>query len=92
MSMKLKRSTVDDVKNRFEYLKKKKNEEKKEYSLSERLQDAAEEEIKMAAYNTQVYNLIKFFQNFFLKCLVFRSEKKEKTENVKKMIRPDNRN
>jgi len=54
MSMKLKRSTVDDVKARFEYLKEKKNEARKEYSLSERLADAKEEEEKMVAYTSQV--------------------------------------
>ena len=54
MSMKLKRSTVDDVKARFEFLKNKRAEAKKEYSLSERLQDAKEEEEKMAAYSSQV--------------------------------------
>ena len=52
--MKLKRSTVDDVKARFEFLKNKRSEAKKEYSLSERLQDAKEEEEKMAAYSSQV--------------------------------------
>ena len=56
MSMKLKRSTVDDVKARFEFLKNKRAEAKKEYSLSERLQDAKEEEEKMAAYSSQVKN------------------------------------
>jgi len=54
MSMKLKKSTVDDVKARFEFLKQKKTQEKKEYSLSERLQDAKEEEEKMQAYSSQV--------------------------------------
>lgn len=54
MSMKLKRSTVEDVKDRFKFLKEKKNEQKKEYSLTERLADAKEEEEKMVAYNSQV--------------------------------------
>lgn len=54
MSMKLKKSTVEDVKARFEFLKEKKKQEKKEYSLSERLEDAKEEEEKMQAYTQQV--------------------------------------
>lgn len=58
MSMKLKRSTVDDVKARFDFLKEKRNQEKKEYSLSERLADAKEEEEKMVAYSSQVFTVI----------------------------------
>ena len=57
MSMKLKKSTVEDVKARFEFLKEKKKQEKKEYSLSERLEDAKEEEEKMQAYTQQVSKL-----------------------------------
>ena len=69
MSMNLKRSTVEDVKNRyllnitvlvyfqsdcsFKMHKEKKVVEKKEYSLAERLADAAEEEERMAAYSQQ---------------------------------------
>ena len=68
--MNLKRSTVEDVKNRyllditvlvyltqsdcsFKMHKEKKVVEKKEYSLAERLADAAEEEERMAAYSQQ---------------------------------------
>jgi len=54
MSMNLTRSTVEDVKNRFKMHKEKKVVEKKEYSLAERLADAAEEEERMAAYSVQV--------------------------------------
>ena len=54
MSMKLKRSTVEDVKARFELNKKKREEQKKEYSLKERLQDAKEEQERMASYSAQV--------------------------------------
>lgn len=54
MSMNLKRSTVDDVKARFKYLKEKKVVEKKEYSLAERLADAHEEEERMQVYTQQV--------------------------------------
>ena len=57
MSMKLEKSTVEDVKARFEMFKKKKKEQKKEYSLQERLQDAKEEQERMAAYSTQVRSL-----------------------------------
>ena len=55
MSMKLKRSTVEDVKARFELNKKKREEKQKEYSLKERLQDAKEEQERMAAYTSQVF-------------------------------------
>ena len=54
MSMKLKRSTVDDVKARFELNKQKRQEKVKEYSLKERLQDAKEEQERMTAYSSQV--------------------------------------
>ena len=54
MSMKLKKSTVEDVKARFELLKKKKQEEKKEYSLAERLKDAKEEQERMQSYTKDV--------------------------------------
>ena len=54
MSMKLKRSTVDDVKARFEFNKQKRQEKVKEYSLKERLQDAKEEQERMTAYSSQV--------------------------------------
>jgi len=47
--MKLERSTVEDVKARFEMFKNKKKEKIKEYSLQERLQDAKEEQERMAA-------------------------------------------
>ena len=65
MSMKLKKSTVEDVKARFEFLKEKKKQEKKEYSLSERLEDAKEEEEKMQAYTQQVSKKI-FYKLKFL--------------------------
>lgn len=55
MSMKLKRSTVEDVKARFELNKRKREEKQKEYSLKERLQDAKEEQERMAAYTSQVF-------------------------------------
>merc|ERR1711937_5227 len=54
MSMKLKKSTVEDVKARFELNKQKRQEKVKEYSLKERLQDAKEEQERMAAYSSQV--------------------------------------
>ena len=58
MSMKLKKSTVEDVKARFELLKKKKQEEKKEYSLAERLKDAKEEQERMQSYTKDVSFII----------------------------------
>ena len=41
--MKVERSTVDQVKQRFEILKKKKEEKNKEYDLVERIQEIKEE-------------------------------------------------
>lgn len=43
MSMKIERSSVEQVKQRFEMLKKKQEEKKKEYDLSERIQELKEE-------------------------------------------------
>lgn len=43
MSMKIERSSVDDVKRRFELLKKKKEEKGKDYDLTERIQELKEE-------------------------------------------------
>ncbi len=43
MSMKVERSSVDQVKKRFELLKKKKEEKTKEYDLTERIQELKEE-------------------------------------------------
>lgn len=43
MSMKIERSTLDQVKNRFELLKQKKNEQKKKYDLDKRVQELQEE-------------------------------------------------
>ena len=52
MSMKVERSTVDQVKQRFEVLKKKKEEKNKEYDLVERIQEIKEEvdKIKICSY------------------------------------------
>ena len=43
MSMKIERSSVDQVRQRFELLKKKKEEKKKDYDLTERIQELKEE-------------------------------------------------
>lgn len=43
MSMKIERSTLDQVKQRFEVLKQKKTEQKKKYDLDKRLQELQEE-------------------------------------------------
>lgn len=43
MSMKVERSSVEQVKKRFEALKKKKEEKTKEYDLTERIQELKEE-------------------------------------------------
>ena len=72
MSMKLKRSTVEDVKARFELNKQKRQEKVKEYSLKERLQDAKEEQERMAAYSSQVsYSQFLRFKFLKLDCCFF---------------------
>lgn len=43
MSMKIERSSLDQVKQRFAQNKQKKNEEKKKYDLEKRLQELEEE-------------------------------------------------
>jgi U4/U6.U5 tri-snRNP component SNU23 len=47
--MKVERSSVEQVKKRFEALKKKKEEKTKEYDLSERIQELKEEVKKCRA-------------------------------------------
>ncbi len=46
MSMKIERSTLDEVKKRFELNKKKKEESKKEFNFEDRMKELKEEEIK----------------------------------------------
>lgn len=76
--MKLKRSTVDDVKARFEFNKQKRQEKVKEYSLKERLQDAKEEQERMTAYSSQV-SCIQLTKN----CPEYKvRQKKNKTNSV----------
>ena len=50
MSMKVERSSVDQVKQRFEMLKRKKEEKNKEYDLSERILEV-KEEVKKVIFN-----------------------------------------
>lgn len=47
MSMKVERSSVEQVRQRFEALKKKKDEKTKEYDLTERIQELKEEVLKL---------------------------------------------
>uniref|UniRef100_A0A914VXL0 Matrin-type domain-containing protein n=1 Tax=Plectus sambesii TaxID=2011161 RepID=A0A914VXL0_9BILA len=53
MSMKVKRSTLDDVRERFAVKKQEKEQAKKEYDLKERLVEVREEEQRMAEYRRQ---------------------------------------
>lgn len=53
MSMKVERSTVDQVRQRFEILKKKKEEKSKEYDIVERIQEVKEEEEKLREYRRE---------------------------------------
>ncbi|CAH8542773.1 unnamed protein product [Dicrocoelium dendriticum] len=53
MSMRIKRSTLEDVKERFQLHQQKKEEKAQEYSLDERMKQIAEEEEKMRAYRNE---------------------------------------
>ncbi|XP_061165021.1 zinc finger matrin-type protein 2-like [Saccostrea echinata] len=53
MSMKIERSSLDQVKKRFEMNKKKMEEKKKEYDFEERLKELKEEEEKQKAYKKE---------------------------------------
>ncbi|VDK63887.1 unnamed protein product [Anisakis simplex] len=50
MSMKIKRSTLDDVRKRFSYKKAEAEVKKKEYDIQERMEEIKEEEARMADY------------------------------------------
>lgn len=53
MTMKVKKSTLDDVKARFELLKKQKDEKKKEYDVQERMKELKEEEDRLKEYRRE---------------------------------------
>lgn len=53
MSMRIKRSTLDEVKSRFSMHKKAQEQKAQEYSLDERMKQIAEEEEKMKAYRRE---------------------------------------
>ncbi|XP_074650870.1 zinc finger matrin-type protein 2-like [Tubulanus polymorphus] len=53
MSMKVERSTLDQVKRRFEMNKKKKEEKKKDYDFTERMKELREEEEKQKSYRKE---------------------------------------
>jgi U4/U6.U5 tri-snRNP component SNU23 len=53
MSMKVERSTIDQVKQRFEMNKKKLEEKKKQYDFEERMKELKEEEEKSKAYKKE---------------------------------------
>ncbi|BFZ15168.1 hypothetical protein BsWGS_18206 [Bradybaena similaris] len=53
MSMKIERSSLDQVKARFELNKKKKEEKKKDYDFEERVKELQEEEEKQKAYKKE---------------------------------------
>ncbi|XP_022084530.1 zinc finger matrin-type protein 2-like [Acanthaster planci] len=53
MSMKVERSTLDQVKRRFELNKRKKEEKKKDYDFESRMQELREEEAKQKAYRKE---------------------------------------
>ncbi|CAG9821953.1 unnamed protein product [Phaedon cochleariae] len=53
MSMKVERSSLDSVKQRFELNKKKMEEKKKDYDMAARIQELAEEEEKLKEYRKE---------------------------------------
>jgi len=53
MSMKIERSSLDQVKARFDMNKKKKEEKKRDYDFEERVKELAEEEEKQKAYRKE---------------------------------------
>lgn len=53
MSMRIERSTLDQVKSRFQQNKKKMEEKKKDYDLSVRMQELAEEEERLKEYRKE---------------------------------------
>lgn len=53
MSMRIERSSLDAVKQRFAFNKKKMEEKKKEYDMAARLQELAEEEEKLREYRRE---------------------------------------
>lgn len=53
MSMKIERSTLDSIKKRFELNKKKIEERKKDYDMTARMQEIAEEEEKLKEYRRE---------------------------------------
>ena len=54
--MKVERSSVEQVKKRFEALKKKKEEKTKEYDLSERIQELKEEVHKKSSVESVAHS------------------------------------
>ncbi|RWS14439.1 Zinc finger matrin-type protein 2-like protein [Dinothrombium tinctorium] len=53
MSMRIKPSTLEEVKNRFEYNKQKREEKKKEYDIQERMRELKEEEERLKEYKRE---------------------------------------
>ncbi|XP_065174159.1 zinc finger matrin-type protein 2 [Atheta coriaria] len=53
MSMRIERSSLDSVKQRFDFNKKKMEEKKKEYDMAARMQELAEEEEKLKEYRRE---------------------------------------
>uniref|UniRef100_A0A0N5AKS5 Matrin-type domain-containing protein n=1 Tax=Syphacia muris TaxID=451379 RepID=A0A0N5AKS5_9BILA len=53
MSMKIKRSTLEEVKQRFALKKAEKEQKEKEYDLQQRMEEIKEEEARMADYKKQ---------------------------------------
>jgi len=53
MSMKIERSTLDQVKQRFETNKKKKEEKKRQYDFEERMKELKEDEERLKAYRRE---------------------------------------
>lgn len=53
MSMRIKRSTLDDVKGRFSMHKRTQDQQAEQYNIDERMKQIAEEEEKLKAYRRE---------------------------------------
>lgn len=77
--MKIERSSLDQVKKRFETNKKKMEEKKKDYDLEQRLRELKEEVILNCTYNlnSNIFNLICLLHFQEEKLKEYRKEKKK---------------
>lgn len=79
--MRIERSTLDQVKNRFELNKQKKTEEKKKYDLEKRLQELEEEvsNITLCRYSPEHFYSFTTFNNG---SVMYRMYEQKSTEEI----------